>query len=97
MTYEEKVEKIKQVCEDMDCECQIFDNPSYPSALIGYMIQGEQVKAVYSEKDIINELQWQNNWKYHEAYDWYEYNVLGSLPDCIIINTFPEVKGYKLI
>ena len=92
MTYEEKVEKIKQLCEDMDCECQLFNNPKYESALIGYAIKNGQLKAVYSEKGIIDELQWLNNWNYYEAYEWYEYNVLGSLPDCIIINLFPKDK-----
>ena len=90
MTYEEKVDRIKRLCEDYECECQLFDNPKYESALIGYTIKNDQVRAVYSEKGILNELQWQNNWNYHEAYDWYEYNVLGSLPDCIIIDLFPE-------
>lgn len=90
MTYEEKVEKIKQLCEDMDCECQLFDNPKYESALIGYTIQGDKVKAVYSAKKILEELQFLNNWNGPEAYEWYEYNVLRSRPDCIIVNMFPE-------
>ena len=90
MTYEEKVEKIKQLCEDYECECQLFDNPKYESALIGYTIKNDQVKAVYSEKGILDELQWLNDWNFPEAYDWYEYNVLASLPGCLIIDLFPE-------
>ena len=92
MTYEEKVDKIKRLCEDYECECQLFDNPKYESALVGYTIKYDQVKAIYSEPDIIYELQRMNNWSYHEAYDWYEYNVLGSLPDCIIAELFPKDK-----
>lgn len=90
MTYEEKIDEIRAVCNNMDCLCQLFVDPSYPSALIGYTIQGDQVKAVYSEKKILEELQSLNNWSGSEAYEWYEYNVLGSHPDCIIVNMFTE-------
>lgn len=90
MSYEEKVDEIRAVCNNMNCMCQLFADPSYPSALIGYTIQGDQVKAVYSEEKILEELQSLNNWSGPKAYEWYEYNVLGSRPDCIIVNMFTE-------
>ena len=92
MSYQEKINKLNEICNNLNSETCTFINPSYKSALIGYTIENDQVKAVYSEEKILKELQDKNNWNPLEVQEWYEYNVLRALPHMkpspIIIHTF---------
>ena len=93
----DKRETINDVAVENETECILFENPSYMTALLGYMIDDDgRMRAVYSEERMIEDLMETDGMAYEDAVDFYEYNTIRALPYCksdkapppLIVHTF---------
>lgn len=58
-------------------EAIVFESPSYRNAVIGVSEEG---RVIYSSRIIIEDMMIDNGMDYEEAWDYFDYNILRSLP-----------------
>lgn len=71
-------EEIAEIAESNYVECILMDG--YDNAIVGYTLDGDTMRAVYSHQLCVQCLMDDDGMTYEDAEDYFQYNTIRSLP-----------------